>query len=849
VEREKKVNTAFTQQDIEQHLKSALAASTPDIWPELEAALKAGNLSAEALPDQKSVFESVGKKFPKSQIKATGFKKFQKLGAAIAACLCLAAAGGSYYHYAYLQVVSQVEIDVNPSLRLFLNRKEQVLKAQALNEDGEGLINSSSLKGQSVQDAVNQVVDSLVEKGYLERETGEYAVLVSVSGNDRKAAEQIKAAVTSDVEAALAQKEVKAVVYDQVIQITEELEELAETYQVSLGKAEFIGQLVQENLPLNENQQDSYSRMMGQTMEELTQEIDQNSYQIGSGVTVIKTSPALSSKEVKDGNERSGDWEKGNSSQTLPERWRKPDDEKNTENSNEKKGQEERESAIELSEIGNQRDSGKNPSDDGEKAEDRNGEDSSTKPVKSGNPADDKAAKDNKTPENSREREDNGKIEDPEEYPDGQKPADAKKPEDDGNSIGSKSTAGDGKPADNGGCTNGETKQKEEEDLNGSKQNQESENPEEPSVQAQGELEKIEAPENSPLSKAEEETKDINAVPETGNIHEELKDEDVPKESNSIKETEETQAADNQSDQDEKEDPMPGESQTEPEIPDKNPSMPEQEIAEETLPSFEEEIPEESDQLSGENNPEESRASSKEESAKEDRELSKGESAEESKASSEKEPEEESRDILEEIAQEEDSSKAQMPSQEHSNPEEKPFQQEQIGSRDKAFKEEMPLFMGIQKKRSDTEASSDEGEGDLPERKGSNQIIHTPSEEIDTFEPGDLAGEREEGLTTTSSGTTIIFEAVEEKEWKEPVYASQLLTGSERSLLQMGPGVFAGLLSAENPESLLQLGPGFLCLYGDSMKDLEAAYFLGVRIMPLQGWVYPLEKQNIKKSN
>ncbi len=285
MEREKQ-NHIFTQQEIERHLQSALAAETPDLWPCLKEAIHSGQLNAQAL-EEKKAGEKKGKTtriFGRLPVGA----QLARFGAVAAACICIFAAGG-WYHYAYIQIASQVEIDVNPSLKFSLNRKERVVQVQALNEDGERLAGGASLKGKTVQAAVNQVVDSLVEQGYLKKDGKEHAVLVSVSGKSPALAEQVKAAVTVDMEAALTQREVKAVVYDQVIQVTEELEELAEAYQVSLGKAEFIGQLVQENVSLSQNQQEAYSRMMSQTMEELSVEIDRNSYQVGSGVTVVKT--------------------------------------------------------------------------------------------------------------------------------------------------------------------------------------------------------------------------------------------------------------------------------------------------------------------------------------------------------------------------------------------------------------------------------------------------------------------------------------------------------------------------------------------------------------------------------
>lgn len=281
MEHREKQNTVFTQQDIEKHLQSALAAATPDVWSKL---------------DLSAVQERPAKSGEKNGRKISAFhRRFGGLCAA--ACVCLTVMGGGYYHYEYVQVVSEVGIDVNPSLKLLLNRKDRVTEAQGLNEDGQALLADTNLKGNTVEDAVDQVMSSLVDQGYLNADGAKNAVLVSVSGRNQKKAEAVKTEVSANVEKTLTEKQVNAVVYDQTIQVTDELKELAETYQVSPGKAEFVGLLVNENDTLNSDTQSSYERMIGQTMEELTQEIQENEYYVSSKVTIIKAEPVSKQEE------------------------------------------------------------------------------------------------------------------------------------------------------------------------------------------------------------------------------------------------------------------------------------------------------------------------------------------------------------------------------------------------------------------------------------------------------------------------------------------------------------------------------------------------------------------------
>ncbi len=307
MEQKEKQNTFFTQQEIEQHLQSALAAATPDVWSRLDLSVPQDPPAGGAVKEKRRA--------------VMPGRRFGSLCAA--ACVCLVLLGG-YYHYEYVQVVAEVGIDVNPSLQLSLNRKDRVVCATALNEDGRSLLADTDLKGSTVAEAADQVVSSLLDQGYLRTDTQENTVLVSVSGDDQEKTEALKEEVSSDVEKVLAEKQVSAVVYSQTIEVTGELQQLAETYQVSPGKAEFVGQLVIENEALCADTQSAYEQMMGQTMEELTQEIRTKEYSVSSGVTIIRTAQTADTaeKQLADRDDRD---EPAPAQPDAPEPQEKPD--------------------------------------------------------------------------------------------------------------------------------------------------------------------------------------------------------------------------------------------------------------------------------------------------------------------------------------------------------------------------------------------------------------------------------------------------------------------------------------------------------------------------------------------
>ena len=755
MEREKQ-NHIFTQQEIERHLQSALAAETPDLWPCLKEAIHSGQLNAQALEEKKAGEKKAGEKKGKTTRifgRLPVGAQLARFGAVAAACICIFAAGG-WYHYAYIQIASQVEIDVNPSLKFSLNRKERVVQVQALNEDGERLAGGASLKGKTVQAAVNQVVDSLVEQGYLKKDGKEHAVLVSVSGKSPALAEQVKAAVTVDMEAALTQREVKAVVYDQVIQVTEELEELAEAYQVSLGKAEFIGQLVQENVSLSQNQQEAYSRMMSQTMEELSVEIDRNSYQVGSGVTVVKTE-----------QEEAFGWERSDS---FAEERDKDEDSGGLS----QEGEERREAPVKQQE--------REPAGEAKPAESIENQDLKNFFRKPGLKAPDDR--------DDWEKEENGRTAMPK---DGE-----------GQSPEPKEGIKESEPEEQG--SGSEARRRPEEET------QESE---ETPVQVQGKLDDVQVPVGDFSEKDEPET-------------------ELPSEEAQTEEEPETELPS-------EEDQTEGEPEAE---------LPSEESQTEGEP--EAELPSEESQTEGEPETEAEEGEQEEKAEKEAETESEGKPT--AQEETEKLPEDETEEAPKPEAEAEKKPETEAEAEESLEgkeevvPEGKLKEKDEPNALPEGITEEVPEAIVEGKEETpalETEGKSKGNKGTGEEKPESSRIIRTHEDEADTFEPGDMAGGQRDGQAVTSNGTQIIFEAVEEKRWEEPVYASQLLTGSELSLLQMGPGMFFGQFPLEDQKGFLPLGPGFSCLYGTKQTDLEdEPYLWGVRLWPFKGHIYCVGK-------
>ncbi len=144
-------------------------------------------------------------------------------------------------------VASVVSLDVNPSIQLQVNRKERVLSAEPLNADAWTILKDMELEGTQLNVAVNAIVGSLLQNGYL-TEAGS-AILISVGDSDAQRAGRLEAELNQTVSAAVE----KSVVLSQVL--TRDAGQTPGTAGVSAGKAALVqsiqalnGNLVFEDL-------------------------------------------------------------------------------------------------------------------------------------------------------------------------------------------------------------------------------------------------------------------------------------------------------------------------------------------------------------------------------------------------------------------------------------------------------------------------------------------------------------------------------------------------------------------------------------------------------------------------
>lgn len=215
-------------QKIGQGLKQAIEDITPDVFEKVAASPNEKLQKEDWLMDEAKSWEKIHTIF--------------RGAAALAACLILVLGIRVFWNN---QIDSTIDIDVNPSVEIQTNRRNQVMDVKALNKDGEIILADMNLQNIELNTAVNALIGSMVRKGYITEVNN--SILVSVENKDTKKADEICQSIVGDIRQVLDQKNIKGVIYNQEITSNEEISRLARQYNISHGKAAFLLKLSEKD--------------------------------------------------------------------------------------------------------------------------------------------------------------------------------------------------------------------------------------------------------------------------------------------------------------------------------------------------------------------------------------------------------------------------------------------------------------------------------------------------------------------------------------------------------------------------------------------------------------------------
>lgn len=228
----------MTDRELETRLRQAAELAAPD---DLDAILS--RCDSRATKGNVIIMEEKKKSFrPRAGL---------WIAAAACAALILGAAGfglGAGWQ-AGNQVASIVSLDVNPSVVLEVNEKEKVLSAQAANADGAAVLDGMDLAGSPLNVAVNAVIGSMVKQGYLDDLAN--SILITVEDDDTARGQALQQSLTQEVTEALAANAQQGAILAQTVDHSDTaLQQKAEEYGITLGKATLIQAMVSQNSQL-----------------------------------------------------------------------------------------------------------------------------------------------------------------------------------------------------------------------------------------------------------------------------------------------------------------------------------------------------------------------------------------------------------------------------------------------------------------------------------------------------------------------------------------------------------------------------------------------------------------------
>lgn len=165
----------------------------------------------------------------------------------IAAALVIVVAGitGFGIYQNNYAIDSTVSLDVNPSIEITVNQKERVLAVNALNEDAQKVLANMDFKGSNLDVTVNALIGSMLRNGYITELSN--SILISVNNDDLQKGAALQERLTQEINALLQTESFSGAVLSQTLTDNTELQTLADTYGITLGKAQLIQQIVNQN--------------------------------------------------------------------------------------------------------------------------------------------------------------------------------------------------------------------------------------------------------------------------------------------------------------------------------------------------------------------------------------------------------------------------------------------------------------------------------------------------------------------------------------------------------------------------------------------------------------------------
>lgn len=219
----------MANKDTEQKIRQAFSNTVPDIRDSILSDCKSQKGAVIIMTDTN---------------KRT-FSPRRLAGIAAAFVLLIGGMAGFQTYRANYSVASTVSLDVNPSIEIQVNKKEEVLAVNPRNEDAQIVVGDMDFKGSNLDVAINALIGSMLRNGYLNELAN--SILISVDNQDPVKSAELQERLANEINAVLQSGTFDGAVLSQSISADSKLRELADTYGITLGKAQLIQQIIQQS--------------------------------------------------------------------------------------------------------------------------------------------------------------------------------------------------------------------------------------------------------------------------------------------------------------------------------------------------------------------------------------------------------------------------------------------------------------------------------------------------------------------------------------------------------------------------------------------------------------------------
>lgn len=210
--------------DILQSIKNSIEKAPIDLLEDIKANPRSKMSKHDDITAQSSTLGRIKSLVPYASIAAVFFAVFIN------------------WQLANIRVDSQIYFDVNPSIAIETNSRDNVISLSAGNEDGERIIEGIDFKDGSILAVSEEILERLLDEGYIGKD--KEFLLLSVYNKDKIKAEEKKKMLDQSIREFLNKNAIEPIVLTQSLEKTSTLMEYATEYGVSVSRMTFIRNLL-----------------------------------------------------------------------------------------------------------------------------------------------------------------------------------------------------------------------------------------------------------------------------------------------------------------------------------------------------------------------------------------------------------------------------------------------------------------------------------------------------------------------------------------------------------------------------------------------------------------------------